>query len=529
MNQSPRKLRFFEVSVIFVLLAALHYRLSYTPADADLWGHVRFGEDILRHGIDSAIDPYSYLTHGQTWIKCYWLAECLFALAYDSLGSPGLVLLKVVVDFILIIVLFVKLVRHELEPIRAGVVVLVAAFLLFYHILTVRPHVFTYLFFLATLLILERVETGRDRWLLALPPLFALWINLHPGVLAGWGTFVAWLTAHIVFRARESSPSYGKIAMALAASTAALLVNPYGVALPSFVFRALTMSRSDIVEWKSVVEERYHFIFYLVLLAASVYSIVSSARPRKPALIIVYIIWAVTPLLAIRHLPLFAIATILLAGEFMAEAWNREAVRLGAMMKPHRDAEPGEGQTETMETGAASNRLERGIAVFSVAGGLLFLALSPPNYRCIPIVARLMCPFPARAVAVLAKTKRPANLATHFNWGEYCIWHLGPRIKLSTDGRRELIYSEAVRDENSRFMRGEGDWAAIVRKPETDLALVPRGSPAFNLLVLAPEWVAAYQDPLCTIFARRGSDWEREISELVAPDIRYDGEGLCFP
>jgi hypothetical protein len=529
MNPSPPKFRFFEAGVIFLLLAALHYRVSYTPADSDLWGHVRFGEDALTHGPIVSSDPYSYLTQAQSWINCYWLAERVFALGYNAMGVTGLVLLKVIVDFALITALFVSLLRCGLEPIRAGALILVAAFLLFYHILTVRPHIFTYLLFLATLLILERVENGRHRWLLALPPIFALWINLHPGVLAGWGTLVAWSSAHVIFRARETSASSWKIGAALVASTAALLLNPYGVALPRFVFRALTMSRADIVEWQSVVEERYHFIFYLALLGASSYSIISSARDRRPSLIIVYMIWAITPLLAIRHLPLFAIATILLAGEFMAEAWNREAVRLGATIHRLRHPKPGESQSGPTPSGTTSSGLDRGVGIVSVAGGLLLLSFSLPNYRCIPIVTRLMCPFPARAVAVLAKTERPANLVTHFNWGEYCIWHLGPRIKLSIDGRRETIYSEAVREENSRFMRGEGDWAAIVRRPETDLALVPRESPAFNLLVLTPEWITAYQDPLCTLFARKGSAWEREVSQLVAPDIPCDGEGLCFP
>jgi hypothetical protein len=376
---------------------------------------------------------------------------------------------------------------------------------------------------------LERVENGRHRWLLALPPTFALWVNLHPGVLAGWGTLAAWSSAHVGFRARQSSRSFWNIAAAVVASTAALFLNPYGVELPLFAFRALTMSRSDIVEWQSVVEQRYHFTFYLVLLAMSGYSILSSARRRRPALIFLYLIWAITPLLAIRHLPLFTIATILLSGEFMAEAWNREAARLEATIKRRQHVEPGATEPEPMKTGTTSNRFERSFAVFSVAGGLLFLAASLPNYRSIPIVTRLMCPFPARAVAVLKKTKSPANLVNHFNWGEYCIWHLGPRIKQSIDGRRETIYSEAVRDENSRLMRGEGDWAAILRRPETDLALIPKGTPAFNLLVLTPKWSAVYQDPLCAILARTGSSWEREIPQIAAPDLPCDGEGLCFP
>ena len=35
-------------------------------------------------------------------------------------------------------------------------------------------------------------------------------------------------------------------------------------------------------------------------------------------------------------------------------------------------------------------------------------------------------------------------MVTWFNWGEYAIWHLGPDVKVSVDGRRETIYSMAT-------------------------------------------------------------------------------------
>jgi hypothetical protein len=45
----------------------------------------------------------------------------------------------------------------------------------------------------------------------------------------------------------------------------------------------------------------------------------------------------------------------------------------------------------------------------------------------------------ARALAVARPSGR---LATSFNWGEYAIWHFGPRAKVSIDGRRETVYSD---------------------------------------------------------------------------------------
>ena len=40
------------------------------------------------------------------------------------------------------------------------------------------------------------------------------------------------------------------------------------------------------------------------------------------------------------------------------------------------------------------------------------------------------------------KGARPGHLVTYFNWGQYALWHLGPALKVSMDGRRETVYSD---------------------------------------------------------------------------------------
>jgi hypothetical protein len=38
----------------------------------------------------------------------------------------------------------------------------------------------------------------------------------------------------------------------------------------------------------------------------------------------------------------------------------------------------------------------------------------------------------------------PGRLFTSFTWGEYAIWHWGPRLKVAVDGRRETTYTDAT-------------------------------------------------------------------------------------
>jgi hypothetical protein len=76
------------------------------------------------------------------------------------------------------------------------------------------------------------------------------------------------------------------------------------------------------------------------------------------------------------------------------------------------------------------------------------------------------------AVNLLKQSGVSGNLATEFSWGEYVLWHLGPAIKVSIDGRRETVYSQDVYQKNISFMFGTGNWDAVLKDYPTDMALV---------------------------------------------------------
>ena len=71
----------------FAGLAALgvaaFFMIATTHADPDLWGHVRFGLNILEHGRLHTADPYSF-TSGRSWVNHEWLSEVAFALAWTA-------------------------------------------------------------------------------------------------------------------------------------------------------------------------------------------------------------------------------------------------------------------------------------------------------------------------------------------------------------------------------------------------------------------------------------------------------------
>jgi hypothetical protein len=209
---------------------------------------------------------------------------------------------------------------------------------------------------------------------------------------------------------------------------------------------------------------------------------------------------AILPLLALRHLPLFAIAFSVFAVPHVGDIWNRSI--------------------------ASNNPLPRPLTFVPWAMTAAFIVLSIPHFSCIKIDASFIR-FPARAVAVMKKAGVRGNVATFFDWGEYVIWHLGPNIRVSVDGRRETVYSPESYKQSLQFLYGVGEWDAILQK--TDMALIGRDQPTYALMRLKPEWRAAYEDSFSALFVRGGSPLEQNIRSVVPPALPDDGVGLCFP
>ncbi len=527
---------------IAVLLVGILIRLvSDTMADPDLWGHIRFGELTRRLGGVTLADPYSYLTLGHPWINHEWLSEVIFSKVWDSLHTPGLVALKTAFVVVILLLVYRRLWRSGLGPLRAGLVLVALAIPALLGLGTVRPQLFTYLAFVLTLLILERAERGGAAgWLWLLPPLFAVWVNLHGGVLAGLGVLVVWAASRVVLalqgswrrrRAadggaaaadggaaaadgggrgpRREAPRPGAlvaIAVALAAA-GALLLNPYGVRLPLFLLRTATVPRPDISEWKALPIRSSLGLVYLAYVVGGAWILRSSPRRPRPALLAVLGVVAILPLTAVRHLPLFGLALgVLLAPD------------LGAVLGPkRRHPTPG-------------GRAAPWLAALAGLVGVLTAARSIPSFRCIEMGPQSGgLDYPARAVGLLQRSGARGNLAVFFNWGEYAIWKLEPAMKVGMDGRRETVYPDFAYREYLDWLGGVGDWDRFLELGPADLALVPRDRPVYNLMSLSPGWPRVYQDTLAAVFARRGSADAARVRAARPPDLPPDGRGMCFP
>jgi hypothetical protein len=113
------------------------------------------------------------------------------------------------------------------------------------------------------------------------------------------------------------------------------------------------------------------------------------------------------------------------------------------------------------------------------------------------------------------------NLAVEFDWGEYVIWHLGPQIKVSMDGRRETIYPDVIYQQNISFMLGRKNWDDLLKQRHTDMALVKKDAPDYKLLKLQPDWLMVFEDSKSALFVNRNSS--------VAEPLRRAAAGFTPP
>lgn len=462
----------------FVVLCALATVLCRSIADPDLWGHLRFGLDALDAGAIAQADPYAYTSEGRRWINHEWLAEILFALAWTAGGTAGLVLLKALVGAATLALLCRPLVARGIPAARIAIVLgLLCTPLLVPFFAMVRPQIFTFLLYAAVLLIIRRAEDGAYRALWAAPPVLALWANLHGGVLAGLGLLGLWGLLH----AARHWPARWKLFWPLLASPLALLLNPYGPELPFFLLHTATVPRPEIQDWQPLELVSRFGPAYLVVLATVVSAALICKHPNR-TLLALCLFTALLPWSAVRHFPLFCITAMMFAGDLVAEAWAR--VVTARMPRPLFVDRPW-------------------LAPLPVIAGVSLLAatVSDGAFTRMPLVM----PMPAGAVQVLRQSGARGNLAVNFDWGQYAIWHLGPGIKVSMDGRRETVYGPVVYAQYLDFHHGTRAWDALLKRHRADFALVRPGTPLHNLLKLSPGWSGVFADAHSVLLVNEAS------------------------
>ena len=467
--------------------------VSYTTADPDLWGHVRFGLDFVRDLNIQKVDPYSF-TSDRAWVNHEWAVEAVMAGAFQVAGSSGLVLLKTAAVLSFCFLLHRTLAREGVsDALSRDMIAAVAIVITMEQAHHVRPQLFSLVCFSGLLSCLARAVRN-PRWLIALPPLFAVWANVHGGWIVGGAVIVLFTIGLAAGDARKSAIW---LTGAGAASLAATLATPYGVGLWTFLGETVGFSRADIREWQPiyVLDPRLWLLWLLTFgLAATGLAHTKRTDIRWERVLVVAAL-AVMSLQVSRLLAFFALATLFFFGGAIAH--RLRSVRVGGS-PPRR----------------VSLRAVCAVAVCVIVVAMPTIAVNAAAVRIDPRHAP-----EAAAVEFLRARARPARVLVWFNWGQYAIWHLPAGMQVSIDGRRETVYSAALQERHLRFYFDLPGGAALPGELNADYVWLPRWVPAAKKLRERHDWTLVYEGEQSDVFARARTAAERPDDERVAQGI----------
>jgi len=503
----------------FVWVLAV-YQFSETTVDPDLWGHVVFGQQMLKARTLERVDIYSWTVNGQEFINHEYGADLIFGGTHLLLGGSGILLLKVLIG-LLTFGLALRLGTKPL-PWPASAITLAIGALAVTEIsygFAARPQIFTALGLAVELGLLRRIHEGSHRWALALPVLFVVWINIHGGALAGVGllglaagssTLQLMWQKHRVRSAPTSTelPAPGitiNTVVALWLATfgvlASLCCNPWGLALVRWLVQSVLWFRPEIEEWNPTPFGWDHAAVF-ILLAVSFFAWAASRRPRQFWELAVCGAFALLAMRSVRNTPLFAIVALALVPPHLADALARFRTHFARLLEI--------GQRPTFQKFAPGFL---GVATVTVAIAAFTLHKEHPLTMEVP-----RSRYPTAAIEFMRNHQLQGKVLSFFDWGDMIIFQL-PGCAPSIDGRLDACYSRPLITAHWRLYNGEAVDQGVLPIDAADLALLPSKLAGTLVLRNRPGWRVVYFDETAALLAR---DVQR-FSGLTGVDFPVQG------
>ncbi|MBN2358954.1 MAG: hypothetical protein JXR83_05840, partial [Deltaproteobacteria bacterium] len=359
-----------------------------------------------------------------------------------------------------------------------------------------RPHVFTLLFFVLTLVLLERHRRDNTRWLFALPPLLVAWVNLHGGFVIA---FVL-LGCHLVDRLQvlvRSSPGAAPAArrgvrsllLATALCLLATLVNPHGARALWFPLK-LAADRFVVDHVSEFQSPNFHHQLVLGGLIAALWLLLLASKKRLGFVDTVSLaVFFALALYSARHAPLFAVvAAPIMAGL----ALELPGARLTALLAASRARSGPLIEISRHSVGHLWPAAAIAVVVALIAGGRVDHRYRQP--------AR-----PVEAVRFLLDQPPAGRPFNDDEFGDYMIYAAWPRQRVFFDGRGDMYGADKMRD-YLQMTRVGPRFDQVVARYDFGWAFVRSDSTVAGYLRLRSDWRSVYQDALATVFVRGAGD-----------------------
>lgn len=489
---SARKVYF--TLIFIVVFSSAFYFLSLITADPDLWGHIKFGEDLWRTRAFPLVDPYSFTAGGKVWINHEWLSELIMYLVFHFFGSSGLIVGKLIIGVVIIFFLSKISLFRQMNHSVYGVIFVGTIFIISPGFMT-RPQLATFLFTTFFFYIFHLYLERKVNYLWCLPVVMILWVNSHGGFLIGAGMFpVVIISEFLSCLVNKKDKTYLYTLMKwMVVTELSVLINPYGFNLLIFLKDTIGVPR-NITEWEPVSLFDFSYLRFKIYTLCVIVSFFINKKGNRWWEISVIIIALINAYFHQRHTPVFAI----LAAPFLCEKLSYVARSSGKYNIGIRSSESYIILSVALLV----------LAVFQISVTIDKFKKTGFNIIVDPGI------YPVRAVNFLIKYDICGNIMVPFDWGEYVIWHLYPRCKVSVDGRFRTAYPEKVLEDHVNTMYNPSTFIKIIDSYPSDVLLL-KNNPVSLLLKKMPEkWLYIYSDPTALIYMKNNKETRQVVQQL---------------
>lgn len=271
MEKIKKILNFIKNNYLYLLFVIPFIFVSFgnNIPNSDIWFVLTLGKYVFSNGVPS-VDPFT-IHEGLEYIMQQWGSASIMWKIYDIFGDSGILMMVYVVCFLLLIFLY-KLCRENNKNKTISIVLTtLAVSIIGTHFVVMRPHIFSYLLFIIEILLLEKyVKSSNWKYLIGLPILSLISVNLH---LSMWYFLFVFLLPFIANAIYIKNITIDKIKLLPLLVTMVLMfvvgfINPYGINGLSFVFRSygIDMINEYIAEMQAPIIGNEFSIYYLISL-----------------------------------------------------------------------------------------------------------------------------------------------------------------------------------------------------------------------------------------------------------------------
>ena len=504
------------ISFALLAVAFLNTYLKVKVWDYDFWWHLASGKYIVDHKGIPSDDPFSLVNdleenknshplREQMILKQYWLSQVIFYLIYASFGDTGIIVLRSLILFLLVALVFIWFRRQNIS----FYIIYPFVFLIFTQTMRFtgeRPVLFTVLFVVLAFMLLDSFKQKKSKTLLLLIPLMTIWANMHGGFILGLAIIAAYMAGESInyFFLKKGTMEKKALQMLCIVgfvAVAASAINPNGFAPFMTVTEQSKLFHENVQEYFSplyLYQNKLRPLDWGFIFLAFLFPVVAVWRRMRMDIVYYLLLGGLLfmSLSALRFMIFFVcIGTMILGRELHLTLFNFLEKRRIDMF-----------------------RYEAVASVLMIASSAMFAA-GFVNLQSLSFTTATKSTVPKGAVDFIETNRIEGNIFNDMGSGGYLMWRLYPWKKVFID-TRQLNY--IVRQESSWILEAKESiynkelpagkvplWERLLNHYDIDVVIVDymdifgHLKPLPFTLLKHDQWVPVYSDLISLLFVRK--------------------------